>query len=88
MVKEVKAFKADDGFTSESESLVIKRQLAVIIERGSCAGVGDIANTLVENDSKVVGLLQQYRKLNPKVREKGMAAGDKKSEASEATDNG
>ena len=67
MVTQVPAFRTVDGKVFPDEAAAIKHELFLIIKcpEGGAQSLPAVIDQLIEDDARVVGLLQRHRRLVP-----------------------
>jgi len=63
MIQEVKAYVTSDGAVLTCKATAATRELCILLGLGY-----DQVKVLIENDEKVIALLQEHRKAQPTVR--------------------
>lgn len=64
MMQEVKAYRTSDGVLYDSKAMAARRELSLLLGLADF----DLIEALIENDEKVIALLQEHRKAQPTVR--------------------
>lgn len=64
MIQEVKAYRTSSGVLYDCKAMAARHELSLLLRLDDF----DLLNTLIENDDKVIALLQEHRKAQPTVR--------------------